>query len=131
MQKYGSELVLAMVMILLAFLSIDVFLTIPQPVHTSARRFAPYRTEFAVAALVSQMPVAVIPSRDRPVIALMREGKRVTSAQINRLGRDIYPYFRARQKAMSVLAQHYYAACHKQALTWLFRIRRRSRPHAS
>ena len=131
MQQPSNRFYRSMIATALVLLSVSIFLAILRFNHANAHQFAPYRTEIAVASLVAQMPATAIPARDRPIIAMMRTGKRVTNDQIYSLGSGIYPYFRARRKAMSVRAQDSYVACHKQALVWLFRTHRSENTHAS
>jgi hypothetical protein len=95
------------------------------------RQFASYPKEIAAASFVAQTPAAAIPARDRPIIALMRQGKRVTNAQVSRLWSDIYPHSRARRKAMLAWSQRHYIARQKRALMRLLRAAPHRGVHAS
>ena len=62
--------------------------------HTS------YRKEMRLAVAIRHMPTTAIPARDRPTIAAMRAGKRLTNFQFDRLRTDVRPYLQARQRRL-------------------------------
>jgi hypothetical protein len=60
----------------------------------------PYRKELRLAVAIRHMPTTAIPARDRPTIAAMRAGKRLTNFQFDRLRTDVRPYLQARQRRL-------------------------------
>lgn len=107
-----------------------VFVYFRQSGRAHDRQLASFGKEIAVASLVTQIPATAIPLRDRPIIALMRAGKRVTNAQISRLMKDLYPYIYVRRKAMLAWAHHHYIARQKRTLIRLLRSAPGHDPHA-
>ncbi len=97
------------------------------------RQFASYRKEVGMAALVSQMPATAIPARDRSIVVAMRDGKRVTNANLNRLSGDtfLYIYAQKRRKAMFAWVHDHYIARQKRTLIRLLRTYPNGGEHAA
>lgn len=47
---------------------------------------------------IRHIPAVAIPARDRPTVAAMQTGKRVTNFQFDQLRTDVQSYIRSRQR---------------------------------
>lgn len=59
-----------------------------------------YRKELRLAVALKHIPATMIPPRDRPTIAAMRAGKRVSLLHFDNLRESVRPYLQARRRLL-------------------------------
>lgn len=123
MQKLSELFTSTVIAGVLAVVFVAGLLYFRQSVRIDARQLAPYGKEARVVVFLTQIPAIPIPDRDHALIVAMRNGKRVTNAQLHRLTEDIWRYIRVQRRPRVLAARvwRYYNARESRFVVRLLR----------